>query len=130
MLFEFCFFFHAAVHLLLTVFWSMHNIPVCFSFSLSFSFSQVVQEEFTMVRSKKKKEKKNIYLIHLLTRTGNVLHFYFSKFFFVFLASFFFLFFVNNNTQEQTSIKKNFNDVASQEEMWQYLEGPFVNNLL
>lgn len=32
-------------------------------------------------------------------------------------------------TPEQSQIKKNFNDIESEEEMWQYLQGPFVNNL-
>jgi hypothetical protein len=32
-------------------------------------------------------------------------------------------------TPEQASIKKNFNDIESEEELWQYLQGPFVNNL-
>ena len=32
-------------------------------------------------------------------------------------------------TPEQSSIRKNFNDIESEEEFWQYLQGPFVNNL-
>ena len=32
-------------------------------------------------------------------------------------------------TPEQSQIYKNFNDIESKEEFWQYLQGPFVNNL-
>jgi hypothetical protein len=32
-------------------------------------------------------------------------------------------------TSEQSQIYKNFNDIESKEEFWQYMQGPFVNNL-
>ena len=32
-------------------------------------------------------------------------------------------------TSDQSQIYKNFNDIESKEEFWQYMQGPFVNNL-
>ena len=32
-------------------------------------------------------------------------------------------------TSDQSQIYKNFNDIESKDEFWQYLEGPFINNL-